>query len=79
MKEKKNNFVSSMDVLSEYKHAVELWTEGDNQAKILLKEKAFQRVSLFSFGKYSNVVNIAIFSVIGRGFTSAEKWISYLT
>ena len=27
MKEKKNNFVSSMDMLNEYKHAVELWTE----------------------------------------------------
>ena len=38
-----------MDVLNEYKQAVELWTEGDNQAKILLKEKAFQRLSLFQF------------------------------
>ena len=38
-----------MDVLNDYKHAVELWTEGDNQAKILLKEKAFQRLSLFQF------------------------------
>ena len=46
VKEEENNFVSSMDVLNEYKYAVELWTEGDNQAKILLKEKAFQRVSL---------------------------------
>ena len=28
-----------LKVPNEYKHTVELWTEGDNQAKILLKEK----------------------------------------
>ena len=44
----RDNFVSSRDVFNYYKHAVELWTEGDNQAKILTKEKAFQRVSLCS-------------------------------
>ena len=80
VKEKKNNFVSSMDVLNEYKHAVELWTEGDNQAKILLKEKAFQRVSLRSVSvNFPTWCHFFIFSVIGRGFTSAEKWISCLS
>ena len=80
VKEKKNNFVSSMDVLNEYKHAVELWTEGDNQAKILLKEKAFQRVSLCSVSvNISTWCHFVIFSVIGRGFTAAEKWICCLS
>ena len=32
-----------MVVYFEYKHAVELWTQKDNQAKILMKEKTFQR------------------------------------
>jgi len=47
-----NSFVSSRDVFNYYKHAVELWTEGDNQARILTKEKAFQRVSLCSLSVY---------------------------
>lgn len=37
----RNNFVTSRNVFNDYKHAVELWT-GDNQAKILTKEKSFQ-------------------------------------
>ena len=48
----RDNFVNSRDVFDYYKHAVELWTEGDNQAKILTKEKAFQRVSLCSVSVY---------------------------
>lgn len=48
VRQKENNFVSSMVIYLEYKHAVELWTQEDNQAKILMKEKAFQRVSFSS-------------------------------
>jgi len=48
----RDNFVSSRDVFNYYKHAVELWTEGDNHAKILTKEKAFQRISLCSVSVY---------------------------
>ena len=59
MCQRKNiNFVSSMDVF-EYKPAVELWTEGDNQAKILMKEKAFQQVS--SCSPSANVLMFDIF------------------
>ena len=46
-----------MDVF-EYKPAVELWTEGDNQAKILMKEKAFQQVS-----SCSPSANVLIFDI----------------
>lgn len=45
VKQEENNFISSLDIFNEYKNAVELWTDGDSQAKILLKQKAFQRVS----------------------------------
>lgn len=52
LKQTRNNFVRRRDVFNDYKHAVKLWTEGDNQAKILMKEKAFQRVSLCSVSVY---------------------------
>lgn len=52
VKEKNYNFVSSRDIFNEYKHAVELWTDGDNQTKILMKVKAFQWVSLCSVSVY---------------------------
>ena len=53
-----------MVVYFEYKHAVELWTQEDNQAKILMKEKSFQRVSLSSVLVYAKIVNIGVSSVI---------------
>ena len=34
---------------------------------------------MFSFSKYHNIVNIDIFSMIGCGFASAQKWISYFS
>ena len=47
-KERKNSFLPISDIYLEYRHALSLWTDGDSddgQTKMLLKEKAFQRVS----------------------------------
>ena len=51
------NFVGTQELFLEYKNAVEMWTDGDNQAKILLKEKAFQRVSCCSLALYVSCQN----------------------
>ena len=72
VKQKQNNFVSSMVIYFEYKYAVELWTQEDNQAKILMKEKSFQRVSLSSVLVYAKIVNIDVSSVIWKRKQSTQ-------
>lgn len=49
-KQNRDNFVSISDIFTEYRYALSIWTDGDSesgQTKVLIKEKAFQRVSTF--------------------------------
>ena len=47
-KENENSYVATSDAFQEYQHVLSIWTDGDSdhgQTSVLIKEKAFHRVS----------------------------------
>ena len=66
-KQNRDNFVSISDIFTEYRYALSIWTDGDSesgQTKVLIKEKAFQRVSTFFIFALKNIKKKCIYRYI---------------